>query len=134
MTSFINIRNVFIKADFRECIKHQSTDLYELNEPSFVKHFITSFVPGPSSFIKKKKTNNCSVDKHCTCEVKHFCINLTFRKVQRIQSNLYVRPPPISDGQSKTPKLSQSKCLTIEISSKRPPPDSDRNHFLGLKV
>ena len=53
MTSFINIRNVFIKADFRECIKHQSTDLYELNEPSFVKHFITSFVPGPPSFIKK---------------------------------------------------------------------------------
>ena len=32
MTSFICIKNVFIEADFRECIKNQSTDLYELSE------------------------------------------------------------------------------------------------------
>ena len=42
-------------------------------------------------------------------------------------------PPLISDHQSKTPIVT-SRSLTVGTSSKRPPPVSDRDRFLGLTV
>ena len=50
-----------------------------------------------------------------------------------VQSNLHVRPPPINGRQSKHQNF-PSQSLTVRTSSKRPPPVSDRNHFLGLTV
>ena len=55
-----------------------------------------------------------------------------FSKENNIQSNLHVQPHPISDRQSKTPKFSQSKRYSWNLSSKRPPPVSDRKYFWSL--
>ena len=56
-----------------------------------------------------------------------------------IQSNLYVRPPVVSDHLPKAtanPKHQNipSQSLTVGTASKRPPSVSDRDHFLGLTV
>ena len=56
-----------------------------------------------------------------------------------MQSNLHVRPPLVSDHLPKptaNPKHQNvpSQRLAVGISSKRPPPVSDRDHLLGLTV
>ena len=56
-----------------------------------------------------------------------------------LQPNLHVRPPLVRDHlpyATATPKHQNvpSQSLTVGTSSKRPPPVSDRGHFLGLTV
>ena len=51
-----------------------------------------------------------------------------------MHSNLQVRPPPISQCQSKTPKFSQSKPYSWKSFNKLPPSVSNPDHFLGLTV
>ena len=47
----------------------------------------------------------------------------------------HVRPPLVSDHPHKRlPIEKNSQSLTVGTSSKRPPPVSDQDHFLGLTV
>ena len=56
-----------------------------------------------------------------------------------IPSNLHVRPSLVSDHLLQATVIQKhqnfpSQSLIVGISSKRPPPVSDRDHFLGLTV